>query len=183
MKKAVIFLANGYEEVEAMAPVDLLRRAGVEVKILSVDGSSFVEGAHGIGIKADGPLDEAACQDADLVLLPGGMPGTRNLDASETVRAVVGKACEEGRYVGAICAAPSVLGHMGILKGRRATCYPGFEEELLGAEVCAEPVVVDGNVITARGVGAALDFGLKLVELLVDGETATTLRKGIVYER
>lgn len=183
MKKAVIFLAQGFEEVEAMTPVDLLRRAGVEVEMLAVDGSDTVTGAHGIQITVDNSIDSADLSETDLLILPGGMPGTKNLDASRAVADALISADKQGKLIAAICAAPSVLGHLGLLEGKSATCYPGFEKELRGAEVSAESVVVDGNIITSRGVGTAIDFGLKLTALLVDSETANELGKGIVYEK
>lgn len=183
MKKAVIFLAEGFEEVEAMTPVDLLRRAGVQVEMLSVDGLDTVTGSHGIEITVNNSLNNADISDADLLILPGGMPGTKNLDASREVAEALISADKQGKLIAAICAAPSVLGHLGLLEGKSATCYPGFESELNGAEYLEESVVVDGNIITSRGVGTAIDFGLKLTALLVDDNTSKDLGKGIVYEK
>lgn len=183
MKKALIFLAEGYEEVEAMTPVDLLRRAGVEVIIVSADNKSAVKGAHSIEIGADKGIDDVDVTAVDLVILPGGMPGTKNLDKNEKVIAAVNTANDAGKYIGAICAAPSVLGHMGLLEGKKATCYPGFENELTGADFVEEEVVADGNIITSRGVGTAIAFSLKLIEVLTDAGKAQEIAKSIIYKK
>lgn len=183
MKKAVILLAEGFEEVEALTPIDLLRRAGIETQIASVDGTDIVMGSHAIGVKCDVSLSDVNLSEMDLLILPGGKLGTENLDQSEEVRRAVCDLYERKQYIAAICAAPSVFGHLGLLKGRRATCYPGFETELTGAECTTENVVVDGHVITSRGLGTAIDFGLKLAELLVGQEMSEKLAKGIVYAK
>lgn len=181
MKKAAILLAEGFEEVEALTPVDLLRRAGVETLIVSADDKRIVTGSHAISIQSDLLLKEFNVSDIDLLILPGGMPGTKNLDANESVRNAV-LACDKREcFLAAICAAPSVFGHLGILKGRKATCYPGFEDQLEGAEFVTDSVVTDGHIITSRGLGTAIPFGLKLAELLVNTETAEKLAKGIIY--
>lgn len=182
MKKAAILLAQGFEETEALTPVDLLRRAGVETLLTSVDGVSVVIGSHSIGVQSDIALKDLNVSELDLLILPGGMPGTKNLDANESVRNVVLECDKRGCFLAAICAAPSVLGRLGVLKGRKATCYPGFEEKLLDAQFVSDSVVKDGHVITSRGMGTAVEFGLKLVELLTDKKTALQLSKGIVYE-
>ena len=157
------FLADGFEETEALAPVDILRRAGIPVKTVGV-GGELIRGSHNIFVKADMTADELVLdKDMTGVILPGGMPGVRNLDADEGVRNAVSYAFENGKYVCAICAAPSVLGHMGILNGKKATCFPGFEDELTGADVKADKVAVDGKVITSKGAGCALDFGFAIV--------------------
>lgn len=173
------FLADGFEEVEAISPVDILRRAGAEVRTVGVTGKS-VTGAHGITVEADITENEVrldACVDA--VILPGGMPGTLNLEKSETVKEAVRFAAENGKLVCAICAAPSVLGHMGLLEGKEAIAYPGFEKDLTGASVSDRFVVRDGSFITAKGAGVAVDFGLEIAGTLYGKETAEKIRKSI----
>lgn len=174
-----MFLAEGFEEIEALCPLDLLRRAGVEVKTLGI-GSKTVCGAHGISVIADITDTEMQGFNAEMIILPGGMPGTLNLDASATVHKAIDAATQSGSYIAAICAAPSILGTLGLLRGKEAICYPGFEEKLLGAKISENRVVVDGKIITAAGMGVALEFGLLLVELLCGKEKAEALRKGVI---
>lgn len=181
MKKAGIFLADGFEEVEGLTVVDLLRRAGMEVETLSIMGRELVESSHKVTVKADKLAEEAEYDSFDILVLPGGMPGTLNLGNSQIVQNNLKKMNEEGKWIGAICAAPSVLGEAGFLKGREAVCYPSFEEKLLGAKVCYDPVKVDGNVITSRGMGTAIDFGLTIIEQLISKEKAEEIGKSIVY--
>ena len=173
-----VFLANGFEEIEALATVDILRRAGVEVVTVGVGGKNAV-GAHGIAVCADIVEDELDIAAIDGVVLPGGMPGTTNLEASAVVQTAVKSAYERGLLVAAICAAPSILGHGGYLNGKKATCYPGFEPELTNAAVIDEGVVRDGSIITASGAGVAVDFALELVRYLVSDEMAESIRRGI----
>ena len=172
-----VFLANGFEEIEALYPLDLLRRAGLDVTTVGIGGDRIV-GAHGIPVQADIP--DALYRDAkpDMIILPGGMPGTTNLDGSHTVELALRAAASSGAYMAAICAAPMILGKRGYLAGKRATCFPGFEEFLTGATLAtdSERVVVDGRVITARGMGVAMEFGLALVALLCGEQKATELR-------
>lgn len=182
MKKAAMLLAQGFEEAEALTPVDLLRRAGVETLLTSVDGASVVTGSHSIGVQSDIALKDLNISELDLLILPGGMPGTKNLDANDFVKNAVLECDKRECFLAAICAAPSVFGRLGLLKDRKATCYPGFEAQLLGAQFVTDSVVKDGHIITSRGMGTAVDFGLKLVEILVDKETAAQLSKGIIYE-
>lgn len=169
-----MFLAAGFEEVEALAPLDLLRRAGLEVTTVGI-GGKMITGAHGITVAADIADVEYADHAPEMVILPGGMPGTRNLDTSPTVDAALRAAVECNGYLAAICAAPMVLGKRGLLKGKRAICYPGFEKFLDGARLANRHVVRDGNVITAAGMGVALKFGLELVTVLRGEETAANL--------
>ena len=176
-----MFLAEGFEEIEALCPLDLLRRAGVAVKTVGV-GSNIVCGAHGISVLADVCEDEMQSFDADMIILPGGMPGTLNLDASKSVHKAIDVTVKNGRYIAAICAAPSILGNLGLLSGKEAICYPGFEDKLVGAKISDKKVVVDGKIITAAGMGVALDFGLVLVELLCDKAKAQALRKGVIAD-
>ncbi len=173
-----VFLAEGFEEMEAIAPIDLLRRAGCEVVTVAV-GDPLVNGAHGIPVQADITADRVAYENVEAVILPGGMPGTLNLEASAAVQQMLDYAWKNDLVIGAICAAPSVLGHKGFLDGKRAVCYPGFENELRGATVTTEPVAVDGRIVTAKGAGVGTEFGLALVEMLVGTETAQALREGI----
>lgn len=173
-----VFLANGFEEIEALATVDVLRRAGVEVVTVGV-GNKMPVGAHGMAVCADIEEKELNIASIEGVVLPGGMPGTTNLEASATVQKAVAHAYESELLVAAICAAPSILGHGGYLRGKRATCYPGFERELTNAVVVNEGVVVDGNVITASGAGVAVDFALELVRYLVSDEAADAIRGAI----
>ena len=163
------FLADGLEEVECLATADVLIRAGVKVKLVSITGKKEVKGAHGFGIHADTLLHEIDPMKADLLFLPGGMPGTKNLYASEIVCAAVKQCAADGRLLAAICAAPLIFGRLGLLRGKRATCFPGFEEELDGAEVTGELVTTDGNIITARGAGAAMLFGAAICDKLRGG--------------
>ena len=180
-KKAIMLFAAGYEEVEALMTVDLLKRGGVEVTLVSVSGESMLQGSHGIGVAMDEALERVNIKEADAVIIPGGMPGTLNLAESETVCQTLTNADREGKIVAAICAAPTVLGKCGILKGKKATCYPGYEEQLGGAEFVDQMVVTDGNIVTSRGLGTAMEFGLKLVEMLVSEEKAAEVRSQIVF--
>ena len=175
-----VLLAEGFEEVESFAPVDLLRRAGVAAETVSIDGTVVVRGARGIEAVADIPLNELDFDAMSMLVLPGGYPGYENLGKSEAVRALILRAVEAGKKIAAICGAPSVLGELGVLKGERATCYPGMENTL-GCEAVEEPVVKSGQFITSRGVGTALDFALALVAETASAEKADEIRKGIVY--
>ncbi len=166
------FLADGFEEIEALATIDILRRADIPVTTVGVD-ADVICGAHDICVTADMPISEFDFdKDALGVILPGGMPGVKNLYADENVRNAVSYCQSRKLYLCAICAAPSILGRMGVLEGKKATCFPGFEEELKGAEVTGEKVVVDGNIITAKGAGCALDFGFAIVSQVQSKEDA-----------
>jgi 4-methyl-5(b-hydroxyethyl)-thiazole monophosphate biosynthesis len=176
-----MFLANGFEEVEALCPLDLLRRAGIAVTTVGI-GTESVTGSHGITVRADIPDTMYRDSKPEMVILPGGMPGTTNLDASHTVEVALRSAARNGAYLAAICAAPMVLGKRGYLEGKRAICFPGFEGELKGAEIAAERVVTDGKIITAAGMGVALDFGLALVAALKDQATADNLRRAVLAD-
>ncbi len=175
-----VFLANGFEEVEAIAPVDILRRAKIEVKTVGVTGKT-VTGAHGIEIAADIMIDDVKTDDISAVVLPGGMPGTLNLEKCERLQQIIDYAAEKKAVIGAICAAPSILGHKGLLEGRKATCFTGFEKDLLGAKVVNEPCVTDENYVTAFGAGAGCLFGFKLVEALTDKEFAKKTAQDMRY--
>jgi len=171
-----VFLAGGFEEIEALAPIDILRRAGLSVQTVGIGGRE-VTGAHGVTFIADIADEAFIPDDMEAVVLPGGMPGTKNLEASRTVTAALTRAVEEHCVIAAICAAPSILGHKGLLEGRCATCYPGFEEALQGATATGEPVVIDGRFVTARGAGAAVEFALALVSVLCSKEEAVHLKE------
>ena len=166
-----VFLADGFEETEALAPLDMMRRAKIEVKTVGVTGE-VVTGSHGVPVKADLKPEEISYNDIDGVVLPGGMPGTINLIKSDAVAKAATYCFENNKITAAICAAPSVLGNLGILKGKKATCFPGFEKELEGATYTAAPVEVDGNVITGKGAGCAILFGKAIVEQVLSAEAA-----------
>ena len=180
MKKAFVFLATGFEEIEALGTVDILRRGGVDVKTVSITGELKVAGAHGIEIMADILFAEADFTNVDAMVLPGGMPGSNNLNDCDPLREQLIKQYKEGKIVAAICAAPLVLGGLGLLKGRRATCYPGFEERLIGAEITNEATETDGNVITGRGPGLVFNFGLALLSALKSEGVAEETAAGLL---
>ena len=174
-----MFLADGFEEVEALCPLDVLRRAGLEVTTVGIGGKDTVVGAHGIVVQADIPDVMYRDSSPEMVILPGGMPGSSNLDASKIVDAALRVASKKGAYMCAICAAPMVLGKRGYLAGKSAVCYPGFEEYLVEAEVSEDTVVCDGKIITAKGMGAAFEFGLALVEALKGKEVADRVKASV----
>ncbi len=177
MKKIGVFFAEGYEEIEALTVVDICRRCGLGVDMVSVTEELMVTGSHGIGVRMDKGFSSADFQEYDMAVLPGGMPGTKNLEAHEGLMAQVDAYYAGGKYVAAICAAPSIFGHRGILKGRRACCYPGIEAHLEGAEVTAGPVEIADNVITSRGMGTAM------VEGLCGKEKAQEMAEAVVHQR
>ena len=182
MKRAVMLFAEGFETVEALMVVDLLRRGGVEVTMTSINEEDMVRSAQGVGVEMDATMDEIDVLDYDAVILPGGMPGTLHLGESEAVKKALFRMNEAGRIVSAICAAPGVLGRHGLLEGKNACSYPDHEVNLLGATVSREPVVVDGNIVTSRALGTAMEFGFKLLELLVSREKADEVKAAIVYQ-
>ena len=173
-----VFLANGFEETEAIAPIDILRRSGADVKTVGI-GSAFITSSHGVTVKADLEEHELTTDGLEAIMLPGGMPGTLNLEASETVQKFIDYSAENGLLICAICAAPSILGHKGLLEGKNATCFPKFEKELIGANATGLPAVADGNIITGKGAGAAIEFGLKISEVLCGAETAKKVRESM----
>ena len=176
-----MFLAEGFEEVEALCPLDLMRRAGLAVTTVGV-GASEITGAHGITVKADITDSDFSGDDLTMVFLPGGMPGTLNLGKSPVVGGAIRSATEQGAYLAAICAAPSILGDMGLLEGKEAICYPGFEDRLAGARLSDQRVVRDGTILTAAGMGVALEFGLLIVETLCGKEKAEELRYATISD-
>ncbi len=175
-----LLLAPGFEEVEALTPLDYLRRVGQEVRMVGVS-SQIVTGAHGITVHCDTVVEELT-ELPDLLILPGGMPGTRNLARNAYVAKQIEACYWGGKLIGAICAAPSILGQMSLLEGKKATCFPGFEAELLGAEVLPDPVVRSGQIITAKGAGVANQFAFALVEALCGSETADELKATIQWQ-
>jgi 4-methyl-5(b-hydroxyethyl)-thiazole monophosphate biosynthesis len=182
MKKICIHLITGFEEIEAIVPGDILRRAGLEVEFVSLTKELLVEGAHQISVKADLLFEEVNYNFVDVILLPGGMPGASNLCEHKGLNEVIRKFHESGKYLAAICAAPMVLGKLGIMQGLKATCFAGFEKYLPGTEIVHRPVVVCNNFITARGPGSALKFGLKLVEIIKGKENADRIASAMVVE-
>lgn len=181
MKKVSIFLAPGFEEVEALTPIDLLRRAGAQVTVVSIGEEKAVTGSHQITVTADKLFEEMDFSDQDMFILPGGQPGTNNLKACKKLRDLLEDANNREKLLAAICAAPTVFGDMGLLKGKKATCYPSCEEGLTGAEYMTDRVVADGNIITSRGVGTAIPFALSLIEQLFGKEKSGEIRKSIIY--
>lgn len=176
-----LFLADGFEEIEVVAPVDLLRRAGISVKTVSISGKKEVAGAHGIILYADLLFEQCDFESAELLMLPGGMPGTKHLGDHQPLCQLLIKHNEKGKLIGAICAAPSVLGQLHLLEGKKATCYPGFES-FLGDSYIDDSLVVDGNMVTAKGPGVAYDYALCLIYLLKDKETADMVASQSIYK-
>lgn len=173
-----VLLSDGFEEIEALAPVDFLRRADVPVKTVSLTGTVVV-GAHGIEVKADVSLNKVDFSDVEMVVLPGGMPGTTHLDQCPQMTEVLSAVYHRGGVLAAICAAPMVLGKRGYLKNKSAVCYPGFEEFLVGARVSPDPVVVDGRIVTAKSAAFAWQFGYELTKILKGRESAETVRESL----
>ena len=183
MKKVYVFLADGFEDVEALIPVDVLRRGGVDVTTVSISDFPLVRSAHGVNIEADIMFEQGDFSDADLIFLPGGMPGASNLFEHKGVCKAVVDQFVAGRKVAAICAAPAVvLGQLGLLEGKKATCYPGFEHLLDDATYTADLVTVDGNVTTAEGPAAAFPFAYKLLAQLVDKQTSDQIAEGMRFK-
>ncbi len=181
MAKVLIFFADGFEEIEGLAVVDLLRRAGIDITTVSITDKSKVTGSHKISLDTDIVLDAADFDSADMLVLPGGMPGTKNLEACDRLMAQVDRFAADGKKIAAICAAPTIFGHRGLLKGKKACCYPGMEGDLTGADVSYDEVSVAGNIITSRGLGTAIPFALAIMESLTDKATADRIGKAVVY--
>lgn len=175
-----VLLANGFEEIEALTPVDILKRAGVQVKMVSITGDLCVTGAHDIKVMADISLKEIEKDEMELLMLPGGA-GHTNLDESADVHSLIDYAVDNEKYVAAICASPSIIGKKGLLKGRKATAFPGFEKYLLGADVLTDKVVTDGRFITAKGAGASAEFGFCMVEKFCGEKVARELKETMQY--
>lgn len=180
MNQITVHLAEGFEEIEAVTIIDVLRRAGLNVVTVSVTGNRMVKGSHNIEVKADLLFEEVDYARGEMIILPGGMPGSKNLNEHKGLKSNIMAYHTNGKYLAAICAAPIVFGNLGILRGKMAVCYPGYEAHLPGAEVCSEPYVVDGKIITGRGIGAALQFSLEIVRILEGEERAIQLRKAML---
>lgn len=183
MSKAAIFLAEGFEEIEALTVVDICRRCGIAIDMISITEEGQVVSSHGVKVAADKVFSQAEFDTYDMLILPGGMPGTKNLEAHGPLMEQVDAFYKNGRYIAAICAAPSIFGHRGILKGRNACSYPDFESHLEGASVTREPVEISDHVITSRGMGTAIDFGLAIAGVLGIPEKAEEIAKAIVYKQ
>ena len=173
-----IFLASGFEEIEALTTVDLLRRAELDVKTVGI-GSKAIRGAHGITVISDIQEKDVVTDNLDAIVLPGGMPGTLNLEKSSIVTACINYCNDNEKYIAAICAAPSILGHNHILDDKNATCFPGFENELYGANVVDDYICVDGHIITAKGPGVSVEFSLKIIEKLLNKEISNKISMSI----
>ena len=183
MSKVLIFMAEGHEEIEALTVVDLLRRAGIEIEMISITGNKKVPGSHGIITVCDKYIENADFESADMIVLPGGMPGTLNLELCEPLMDQIHGFNTSKKGLAAICAAPTVFGKAGILEGKKATCYPGMEKDLVGANVSTDEVCHDGHIITSRGLGTAIPFALEIVKTFQGEEAAKKLAAGIVYNR
>lgn len=183
MSKVCVFFGTGYEEIEALTVVDILRRQGIDTQMVSVTDDRTVTGSHQIPVVMDSLIKDVDFDSVDMIVLPGGMPGTKNLEECSLLMEQTDAFLSCGKAVAAICAAPAVLGRRGHLKGKKAICYPGLEQELSGAEVVCEPAVRDGNIITGRGMGCAAAFALMIVEYLVDKKAADEMAEKIVYIR
>lgn len=181
MNRIGIFMADGCEEIEGLTVVDIARRAGIEIDMISITGKAEVTSSHKVTFQTEITKEQADFSRYDGIVLPGGMPGTLNLGADDTVNEVIKKYAEEGKMVAAICAAPSVLGQAGLLEGKKATCHPGFEDKLTGATFLEDAVVRDGNIITSRGMGTAIPFALEIVRYFMDEETVDKVKAGLVY--
>ncbi|MCX6309911.1 MAG: DJ-1/PfpI family protein [Bacteroidia bacterium] len=180
MECIYLFLAPGFEEIEAIATIDILRRAELDVKSVSISGDLKVTGAHGISVEADCLYPEIDFADAKMLVLPGGMPGTKNLNVHEGLKAALTQHAKAGKALAAICAAPMILGQLGLLDGKEATCYPGNEIHLQGAILSEYMVVQDGNIITASGPGVAAEFALQIVEHFEGEEKMEEISKGLL---
>lgn len=181
MAQACIFLATGYEEVEMLTVVDMLRRAKISIDMVSITDQKEVTSSHNVTITADKTLSEVNFEEAEMLILPGGIPGTPNLRACTTLCDKLKEFAATGKKVAAVCAAPTVLGELGILKGKKATCYPSFADKLATGDYVKQPVVTDGNVITSRGMGTCIEFAGAIIEALKDKETADAVKEAIIY--
>ena len=180
MKKAVVFIATGFEEIEAIGTIDVLRRGGIDVTISSITGSKTITGAHGISMKSDVLFNEMDYNHFDAFILPGGMPGATNLNAHVPLKELLINQYKEGKVIAAICAAPLVLGGLGLLRGKSVTCYPGFEPKLIEATPSGGPVEVDGNVITGKGPGLVFHFALSILKALKGDAVAEEVASGLL---
>ena len=178
-----LFLATGFEEIEALATIDILRRLNLDIKTVSVTGTRLIHGAHGIPVMADTLFRRTDIDEADCLILPGGMPGAKNLAASDALRRSLVAHNNKGKLIAAICAAPMILGQLDLLRNKNATCYPGFENFLVGAKCVNNLVVEDGNIITAKGPGAALEFGFAIGAHFVERDLIDKMRFAMIMDR
>lgn len=183
MIKVYEFIANGSEDIEALTVIDVLRRAGIDATTVSINATKEVTTSHGIKMECDACIADVDVSDADMLLLPGGLPGAYNLNECDFVRETIQKQAESGKKVGAICAAPLILGGLGILNGKKATCYPGFEDQLTGADYTNEIYTIDGNIITGCGPAATLPYSYAILEMLGESEKAAQLREGMMFNK
>ena len=183
MKKALVFLAEGFEEIEAVSVIDVLRRGDVKTHVVSITGEYVVKGAHDLGVEADSLFEDTDLHDAGILILPGGGPGSNNLNRHDGLKAIISDYHSKGKWIAAICAAPLVFGGMGLLQGKKATCFPGIESKLTGAILQPGPVVVDGNIITGKGPGFAAAFGLQIVQELQGRAKADEVAANMLIER
>lgn len=183
MAKVYEFIAPGTEEIEALTVVDVLRRAGIDIQTVSILPTPEVTLSHGVTIVCDTTIGDADLSDADMLLLPGGLPGATNLNECQPLREALLNQDAAGKKYGAICAAPLVLGSLGLLNGKRATCYPGFEDQMTGAEYTAEIYTIDGNTITGCGPAATLPYSYAILEMLGYGDEAAALREGMMFNK
>ncbi|SEK72844.1 4-methyl-5(b-hydroxyethyl)-thiazole monophosphate biosynthesis [Pseudobutyrivibrio ruminis] len=181
MSKVLIFMAEGHEEIEALTVVDILRRADIEIDMVSITGNKKVPGSHGITTYCDKLIENTDFEKADMIVLPGGMPGTLNLGLCEPLMDQIHGFNTSKKGLAAICAAPTVFGKAGLLEGKKATCYPGMEGDLLGANVSTDSVCHDGHIITSRGMGTAIPFALEIVKTFKGEDVANKLAQAIVY--
>ncbi len=182
MKNIAVHLAEGFEEIEAISIIDVLRRANLKVTVVSVTGDLVVTGAHQVQVTADKLFEDVDYSEIEMLVLPGGMPGSANLKAHGGLREQILNFNDNGKPLGAICAAPVVFGNLGLLNNKKATCYPGFEEELHGAVITGNDVEQTGNIITGKGAGVAIEFALKIVEALKGKELADGLKKKMIVK-
>jgi 4-methyl-5(b-hydroxyethyl)-thiazole monophosphate biosynthesis len=183
MSRIAVFFAEGFEEIEALTVVDICRRSGIDVDMVSVTGDKTVMGSHRISVNVDKLFSEAEFGGYDMLVLPGGLKGTQGLEAHTGLMERIDEFYKNGKYIAAICAAPSIFGHRGILKGRNACCYPSFESHLEGAKVTAGPVEISDNVVTSRGMGTAVDFGLVITGIFCGQQAAEKMAAQIVYKK
>lgn len=183
MNRIAVFFSEGYEEIEALTVVDICRRCGLDVDMVAVGKERSVKGSHDIVVGMDKLFEEADLEEYDMIVLPGGLKGTQGLESHEGLMAQIDDFYAKGKYIAAVCAAPSIFGHRGILKGRKACSYPSFESHLEGAVVTPGPVEVSDHVITSRGMGTSIDFALAIVRVFCGEQTAAEMAEKIVYHR
>ncbi|MBQ4270215.1 MAG: DJ-1/PfpI family protein, partial [Clostridiales bacterium] len=181
MSRAIVFITDGTEETECLTTVDIFRRAGIDTTLVAVKDEKKIISSHKVTIEADQTFDEADLDSADILFVPGGMPGVTNFLACDKLIAQIRKSYDDGKYISAVCAGPSVLGKAGILEGKRATCFPGWEDKLFCGEYTGEGVTVDGRIITGRGLGFSIELALELIKILVSEEMSADLRGRIQH--